>query len=166
MTTTLLSTHIQNYLTYCKNQKRLDEKTLKAYRIDLAQFAHAQIPSDITDITPDILEEYVAGLHEQYKPRTVKRKIASLKTFFHYLLYKDFLPQNPFDKLQLRFREPIILPKNNPISYCRNASVCSTQTANTGSNRISTKKCIKRYCRTGTTLCNGYSNLRALLSSQ
>lgn len=82
MTTTLLSTHIQNYLTYCKNQKRLDEKTLKAYRIDLAQFAHAQIPSDITDITPDLLEEYVAGLHEQYKPRTVKRKIASLKAFF------------------------------------------------------------------------------------
>lgn len=116
MTTTLLSTHIQNYLTYCKNQKRLDEKTLKAYRIDLAQFAHAQIPSDITDITPDLLEEYVAGLHEQYKPRTVKRKIASLKAFFHYLLYKDFLPQNPFDKLQLRFREPIILPKTIPLA--------------------------------------------------
>ena len=38
MTTTLLSTHIQNYLTYCKNQKRLDEKTLKAYRLDLEQF--------------------------------------------------------------------------------------------------------------------------------
>ena len=51
MTTTLLSTHIQNYLTYCKNQKRLDEKTLKAYRIDLAQFAHAQIPSDITAVS-------------------------------------------------------------------------------------------------------------------
>ena len=87
MTTTLLSTHIQNYLTYCKNQKRLDEKTLKAYRIDLAQFAHAQIPSDITDITPDLLEEYVAGLHEQYKPRTVKRKIALRDTAVLELLF-------------------------------------------------------------------------------
>ena len=87
MTTTLLSTHIQNYLTYCKNQKRLDEKTLKAYRIDLAQFAHAQIPSDITDITPDLLEEYVTGLHEQYKPRTVKRKIALRDTAVLELLF-------------------------------------------------------------------------------
>ena len=87
MTTTLLSTHIQNYLTYCKNQKRLDEKTLKAYRIDLAQFAHAQISSDITDITPDLLEEYVASLHEQYKPRTVKRKIALRDTAVLELLF-------------------------------------------------------------------------------
>lgn len=27
-----------NYLEYCIQQKRLDEKTLKAYRIDLRQF--------------------------------------------------------------------------------------------------------------------------------
>ena len=28
---------ISNYLEYCKTQKRLDEKTLKAYIIDLKQ---------------------------------------------------------------------------------------------------------------------------------
>ena len=33
-----LQTHITNYLNYCRAQKRLDEKTLKAYRIDLRQF--------------------------------------------------------------------------------------------------------------------------------
>ena len=33
-----LQTHIDHYLTYCRYQKRLDEKTLKAYRIDLTQF--------------------------------------------------------------------------------------------------------------------------------
>lgn len=30
-----LPTLIENYLEYCKYQKRLDSKTLKAYRIDL-----------------------------------------------------------------------------------------------------------------------------------
>ena len=34
-----LQNHIKNYLEYCKMQKRLDEKTLKAYRIDLQQFS-------------------------------------------------------------------------------------------------------------------------------
>ena len=29
---------IEEYLAYCQNQKRLDRKTLKAYRIDLTQF--------------------------------------------------------------------------------------------------------------------------------
>ena len=32
-------TLIENYLAYCSSQKRLDEKTLKAYRIDLRQFS-------------------------------------------------------------------------------------------------------------------------------
>lgn len=35
-----LNTLIQNYLEYCKFQKRLDEKTLKAYQIDLQHFIH------------------------------------------------------------------------------------------------------------------------------
>ena len=33
-----LQTRIEEYLKYCKIQKRLDAKTLKAYKIDLAQF--------------------------------------------------------------------------------------------------------------------------------
>lgn len=66
-----LQTHIQNYLEYCRTQKRLDAKTLKAYRIDLTQFA-CQFPStDIQAFTPDILETFIAALHEQYKPKTI-----------------------------------------------------------------------------------------------
>ena len=33
-----LQNHIENYLDYCRTQKCLDKKTLKAYRIDLSQF--------------------------------------------------------------------------------------------------------------------------------
>ena len=33
-----LQTHVTDYLDYCQNQKRLDAKTLRAYRIDLSQF--------------------------------------------------------------------------------------------------------------------------------
>lgn len=38
-----LNEQISKYLEYCQYQKRLDEKTLKAYRIDLRQFTE-QIP--------------------------------------------------------------------------------------------------------------------------
>ena len=34
-----LQKHIDTYLQYCEEQKRLDYKTIKSYRIDLAQFA-------------------------------------------------------------------------------------------------------------------------------
>lgn len=110
-----LETQITHYLEYCRNQKRLDNKTLKAYRIDLRQFADCISLSDISLITPDILENFIAGLHQQYKPKTVKRKIASLKALFHYLEYKEIIDRNPFDKIQVKFREPVILPKTIPL---------------------------------------------------
>lgn len=110
-----MKTSIKNYLEYCDKQKCLDEKTLKAYKIDLNQFVSYICSSDITDISTNILEEYIGILNNTYKPKTVKRKIASTKAFFHYLEYKEILNNNPFNKLQLKFREPIILPKTIPI---------------------------------------------------
>ena len=110
-----LKIDIENYLEYCRTQKRLDKKTLKAYRIDLHQFSGQILITKCAEITITILETYIAKLHQQYAPKTVKRKIASLKAFFHYLEYKEIINQNPFNKLQLKFREPLILPKTIPL---------------------------------------------------
>lgn len=119
-----LQTQIQNYLEYCKTQKRLDEKTLKAYRIDLRQF-QTEIPTqELTEITSETLENYIASLHLKYKPKTVKRKIASLKALFHYLEYREQLEQNPFNRVRVKFREPITLPKTIPLSVIE--SILST----------------------------------------
>jgi len=110
-----LQTHIQDYLEYCQRQKRLDHKTLKAYQIDLTQFAAKIHISDLTDITSIALEEFIADLHQEYKPKTVRRKLASLKAFFHYLEYREIIDRNPFGRIQIRFREPVILPKTIPL---------------------------------------------------
>lgn len=109
-------THTHNYLEYCLRQKRLDSKTLKAYRIDLKQLSVQVSDMDINDITPCILESYISELHQKYKPKTVKRKIASVKAFFHYLEYKDIISSNPFNKIRVKFREPVILPKTIPLN--------------------------------------------------
>lgn len=110
-----MNAQINNYLEYCRCQKRLDQKTLKAYRTDLKQFAQ-QIPAaSLSALTPDIIENYIAGLHIKYKPKTVKRKIASVKALFHYLEYREIIEKNPFNRLQIKFREPVILPKTIPL---------------------------------------------------
>lgn len=105
----------EDYLTFCQFQKRLDAKTLKAYRIDLTQFFNHLSVDSVSRVTPSILEDYISSLHQTYKPKTVKRKIASIKAFFHYLEYKDFIQINPFNKVQVKFREPVILPKTIPL---------------------------------------------------
>ena len=107
--------HLSNYLTYCTAQKQLDSKTIKAYMIDLNQFLCFIEGTEIEELSIPILESYISSLHAHYKPKTVKRKIASTKAFFHYLEYKEILEKNPFDKLHIRFREPILLPKTIPL---------------------------------------------------
>lgn len=110
-----LETTIQDYLAYCQSQKRLDAKTLKAYRIDLNQFKNKISISNTAHITSQTLEDYIAVLHQNYKPKTVKRKIASLKAFFHYLEYREIISSNPFHRMQIKFREPVVLPKTIPL---------------------------------------------------
>lgn len=110
-----LQTLIGNYLEFCQNQKRLDGKTLKAYRIDLRQFEEQIGENELKNITSEVLEKFIASLHQSYKPKTVKRKIASLKALFHYFEYKDMIDVNPFNKVQVKFREPVILPKTIPL---------------------------------------------------
>lgn len=108
-----INDHIEAYLEYCRYRKRLDSKTLKAYRIDLKQYA-VYINTSKDFFSKNILDSYLTLLHKQYKPKTVKRKIASLKAFFHHLSYQEILSENPFDKLDIRFREAKLLPKTIP----------------------------------------------------
>lgn len=108
-----MKNYIKDYLEYCRYRKRLDEKTLKAYRIDLSQYQ--SFCSTLPDcLTKELVDKYLTMLHKQYKPKTIKRKIASLKAFFHYLEYKELLSENPFTKLDIRFREAKLLPKTIP----------------------------------------------------
>lgn len=108
--------YIAEYLVYCREQKCLDEKTLKAYRIDLSQFSARMAGIPVTDITPDHIEAYIAELHTSFKPKTAKRKIASLKAFFHYLSFRDIITANPFGRVQVKFRAPVTLPKTIPLA--------------------------------------------------
>lgn len=109
---------IPRYLEFCRTQKRLDEKTLKAYRIDLRQFSeHVSTDRslDVSEISREMLECYIAMMHREYKPKTVKRKLASLKALFHYLEYEEIVVTNPFNRMRVKFREPVILPKTIPL---------------------------------------------------
>lgn len=108
-----LKTYIIKYLEYCEFRKRLDSKTLKAYRIDLNQYL--AFSSSLSQcFSKQTIDCFITNLHKQYKPKTAKRKIASLKTFFHYLEYQEIIKNNPFSNLDIRFREPKLLPKTIP----------------------------------------------------
>lgn len=105
----------EQYLKYCVNRKNLDIKTIKAYQIDLEQYLN-YVNSEMREgLERNTLDSYITELHQKYKPKTIKRKIASLKAFFHYLTYIEIIEVNPFHKIDISFREPKLLPKSIPL---------------------------------------------------
>ena len=112
-----LQSEITNYLNYCSKQKNLSKHTIKAYGIDLEQFLSFR---DDMSISKQDLTHYIQHLHENFKPKTIRRKTASLKAFIHYLYYQDIIDHNPFDKIDTSFKEPLLLPRTIPEHIIRN----------------------------------------------
>ena len=67
----LLKEEINKYLNYCKFQKELDDKTIKAYKADLEQFITV-----IGENNPDkeMLNAYLVYLHRMYKQKNSQEK--------------------------------------------------------------------------------------------
>lgn len=107
---------IETYLSFCTSRKNLDLKTIKSYSIDLKQFTDFIFSKSLEWNTKKSLEQYIDILHNKCKPKSVKRKIASLKAFFHYLELEEIIEINPFHKIQVKYKEPFILPKTIPLS--------------------------------------------------
>lgn len=106
---------ITNYLEFCKYQKNLNIKTLKAYTIDFQQYIDFMKETD-GEINKINLSNYITHLHKTYKPKTIKRKVACLKAFCNYLEYDEIIEKNPFSKMKIKFQEPYLLPRTIPLT--------------------------------------------------
>lgn len=111
-----LHSYIFTYLDYCQHHKKLNSKTVKAYRIDLEQLMEYLVNSKSGALNKTSLSAYIVMLHKTYKVKSVKRKIASIRAFCNYLMYEEIIQENPCSKIQLKFQEPFILPKIIPLT--------------------------------------------------
>ena len=107
----LLKEEIDKYLHYCKLQKKLDDKTIRAYKADLEQFITFIGGNNLDRET---INSYLRYIHSMYKQKTVKRKIASVKALFHYLEEEEIVEINPLHRVKTKFKEEVVLPKIIP----------------------------------------------------
>lgn len=138
-----LEEYKESYLQYCKLQKELDEKTIKAYRIDLTQFFLFMEQYD-SAVNKETLNQYLMHIHSLYKQKSVKRKIASIKAFFHFLEEEEIIEQNPFHKVKTKFKEEIVLPKIIPRNMIEELLEYLYKEKENGKNTIVKRKYILR----------------------
>lgn len=107
--------HLSNqYLHMCKYQKNLSSKTIKAYKIDLEQFSVFILNGDYI-ISRSSVSMFIMSMHTKFKPKTINRKIASIKSFINYLLDEELVTIDPFIRLNTKIKEPLMLPKTIPV---------------------------------------------------
>ena len=111
-----LTEQITHYLQTCEFEKNLSPDTLKAYRIDLAQFA-AFVQDRVVDKL--LLGQYIAHLNQSFAPRSVKRKLASVHAFYAALEENEIIPESPFHYLHLHISYPKELPRTIPTDVVR-----------------------------------------------
>ena len=102
------------YLEYCKKQKNLNDKTIKAYRIDLQQF-HDFLEAKGLEISTQSVRAFVMFLHDSYQVRSIKRKIASIKAWSNFLLENQLIIDDPFYHCHIKIRQPTLLPRTIPL---------------------------------------------------
>jgi integrase/recombinase XerD len=115
---TTLKQTIENYLTYCAHQKKLSEKSIKAYAIDLEQLRR-YISSETIPVKAE-LSAFITHLHKTCLPRTAKRKIASIRAFLNHLEFEEILIENPMKKIKTKFQIPQMLPRTIPLMVIEN----------------------------------------------
>ena len=112
-------TRIEDFLIYLQAEKRYASHTIKAYKNDLDQF-HAfcqEHEHEGMDLHYKTIRSWVVTLMDAgYNPRTVHRKLTSLKTYCKFLIRLGELDANPLDRVlkpKLSKRIPSFVDEKN-----------------------------------------------------
>lgn len=102
--------NIDKYIVFCRDHRRLDPKTIKAYTIDLKDFQRFLCHGTF-QFNRKAIEEYIRKLSRTHKPASVKRKFASIRGFFSFLEYTESITSNPLLGFRLTIKEIRQLPR-------------------------------------------------------
>ena len=97
----MLDEYLKQFLQHLKYERNVSPHTLRNYESDLMQFRDHLLKIEKRDDIPVVdvdrltIREWMASLHGDHKKTSVARKIASLRTFFQFLIREGVVESNP-----------------------------------------------------------------------
>ena len=88
----------KSFLDYIEFNLRYSDKTRSAYGVDLMQFCEfmANQTENIEHVDKTHIRAFIAMLtNRNVTKRTISRKVATLKSFFKYLMREEYIEKNP-----------------------------------------------------------------------
>jgi integrase/recombinase XerC len=99
---------INFYKDYLVNEKQYSNNTVISYLTDIESLINFLTNEDLGDLqftTNRIAKFYVSYLHNNFDPKSIRRKISSVKTLFNHLQEEGIVKDNPFKN--------VVLPKTS-----------------------------------------------------
>src|SRR6056297_3433450 len=96
----------ESFINYLKYEKRTSSHTVLAYKKDLDQFVQYCIEMvgefNVNGVDSKFVRSWIVSLMEQQlSPRSVNRKVSTVKAFFRYLMKENIADANPAVNLPL-----------------------------------------------------------------
>lgn len=95
---------LTTFVIYLETEKRYSAHTLVAYTKDLQQFldfSDIRLEQELDEVNHHLIRSWVVHLHEQaYENKTINRKLASLRSYYRWLLKNGIVKQNPCLKIK------------------------------------------------------------------
>jgi integrase/recombinase XerC len=93
------------FLKYLQFEKRYSQHTIRSYQTDLDQFEgyarnHLEDEEGLADAGIKVIRSWIAHMMESgMSPRSVNRKITTLKSFYKFMMREQHISINPMDKV-------------------------------------------------------------------
>lgn len=91
---------LERFVRYLQFEKRFSPLTTGAYAADIRQFQEFMEGEDLLNAGRADVRGWVVGLMETCEPRTVSRKISSLRSFYKFLMREGAVTQNPAQQVK------------------------------------------------------------------
>jgi integrase/recombinase XerC len=101
------------FLAFLKHERGYSDKTLRSYQLQLSAVASqvAEQANHWVELTETQLQLHISSCRKSLKARSLALRVASLRSFYRYLVQQGKLKENPASYLQVpKFDKP--LPKN------------------------------------------------------
>ncbi len=93
----MIDKYIQDYLYSLKYELKLSDNTYKSYNYDLTNFSSYLKNINITlpnEVSEEVIVKYLKTIQKD-SPKTVSRKITSIRNYFNYLLKTKVISESP-----------------------------------------------------------------------
>jgi integrase/recombinase XerD len=98
------TTYIKNFQSYLKIERGLSKNSVENYILDVEKLCKFLDENAITvspiKIQEETVQQFIYEIAKSVNPRSQARTISGLKSFFSYLIFEDYRPDNPMELIE------------------------------------------------------------------